>query len=315
MRKAMLFALMLTLLLTACGGEEKDPVGELQRQYAAVTAATMEADVICHYAGELRTYTLLCAYTPAESTVTVLAPANLSGISATVADGKLHLNYEDISLDAGGYSAAAISPVAALPRLMAAAGSGYLTEQSEETVGERSCLRLACDLPDDKETVYTTWFDQETLLPLRSEITADGEMVFEDRRLGYGVNDVAIIPPMVPHSNVSEGGFTNIHINLADAALSHTEPMIVRADSNGFLLDAFKAAFYYYSEASGGRALLPLYAYVLLEVVTWGLNLWSVCYVYVWLILAGAAWLLRRMESPLGWAALSGGFLSWRQLR
>ena len=109
----------------------------------------------------------------------MLSPANLSGISATVADGKLHLNYEDISLDAGGYSAAAISPVAALPRLMAAAGSGYLTEQSEETVGDRTCLRLACDLPDDETTVYTTWFDQETLLPLRSEITADGEMVFE----------------------------------------------------------------------------------------------------------------------------------------
>ena len=111
--------------------------------------------------------------------MTVLAPANLSGISATVADGKLHLNYEDVSLDAGGYSAAAISPVAALPRLMAAAGGGYLTEQSEETLGDRTCLRLACDLPDDETTVYTTWFDQETLLPLRSEITADGEMVFE----------------------------------------------------------------------------------------------------------------------------------------
>ena len=180
MRKALLFAPMLMLLLTACGGGgEKDLAAELQNQYAALGSATMEADVICHYAGEIRTYTLLCAYTPAESTVTVLSPANLSGISATVADGKLHLNYEDISLDAGGYSAAAISPVAALPRLMAAAGSGYLTEQSEETVGERSCLRLACDLPDDKETVYTTWFDQETLLPLRSEITTDGEMVFE----------------------------------------------------------------------------------------------------------------------------------------
>ena len=96
-------------------------------------------------------------------------------------------------------------------------------------------------------------------------IGGDGEMVFEDRRLGYGVNDVAIIPPMVPHSNVSEGGFTNIHINLADAALSHTEPMIVRADSNGFLLDAFKAAFYYYSEASGGRALLPLYGQLIVS--------------------------------------------------
>ena len=63
-----------------------------------------------------------------------------------------------------------------------------------------------------------------------------------------------------------------------------------------------------YAAVLGLRALLPIYAYVLLEVVTWGLNLWSVCYVYVWLILAGAAWLLRRMESPLGWAVLSGAF-------
>ena len=112
MRKALLFAPMLMLLLTACGGggEKVDPAVELQAQYAALSAATMEADVICHYDGETRTYTLLCAYTPAESTVTVLAPANLSGISATVADGKLHLSYEDVSLDAGGYSAAAISP-------------------------------------------------------------------------------------------------------------------------------------------------------------------------------------------------------------
>ena len=165
MRKALLFAPMLMLLLTACGGggEKTDPAAELQAQYAALSSATMEADVTCHYDGEVRDYTLLCAYTPAESTVTVLSPANLSGISATVADGKLHLSYEDISLDAGSYSAAAISPVAALPRLMAAAGSGYITEQSKETLAERECLRLACDLPDDEATVYTTWFDQETL--------------------------------------------------------------------------------------------------------------------------------------------------------
>jgi len=180
-RKALLFAPMLMLLLTACGGggEKTDPAAELQAQYAALSSATMEADVTCHYDGEVRDYTLLCAYTPAESTVTVLSPANLSGISATVADGKLHLSYEDISLDAGSYSAAAISPVAALPRLMAAAGSGYITEQSKETLAERECLRLACDLPDDEATVYTTWFDQETLLPLRSEIAVDGETVFE----------------------------------------------------------------------------------------------------------------------------------------
>ena len=180
MRKALLFAPMLMLLLTACGGgEEKDPAAELQAQYAAVTAATMEADITCHYEDEVRTYTLLCDYTPAKSTVTVLSPTNLAGISATVADGTLSLSYEDISLDAGGYSAAAISPVAALPKLMTAAASGYVTERSEETLGERPCLRLACDLPDDEGTLYTTWYDQQTLLPLRSEISSDGTMVFE----------------------------------------------------------------------------------------------------------------------------------------
>jgi len=178
-RKALLFAPMLMLLLTACGGEEKDPAAELQAQYANLTGAVMEAEVSCHYADEDRAYTLLCDYAPERSTVTVLSPANLAGISATVENGTLTLSYEDISLDAGGYSAAAISPVAALPKLMQAAASGYVTEKSEETVGERPCLRLACDLPDDEGSVYTTWFDQETLLPLRSEISAEGTVVFE----------------------------------------------------------------------------------------------------------------------------------------
>lgn len=179
MRKALLFAPMLMLLLTACGGEERDPAAELQAQYANLASAVMEADITCHYADEDRSYTLLCDYTPAKSTVTVLSPANLAGISATVADGTLTLSYEDISLDAGGYSAAAISPVAALPKLMEAACAGYVTEKSEETVGERPCLRLACDLPEDEGSVYTTWYDQQTLLPLRSEIAADGMVVFE----------------------------------------------------------------------------------------------------------------------------------------
>ncbi len=180
MRKALLFAPMLMLLLTACGGgEEKDPAAELQAQYAAVESAVMEADITCHYEDEVRTYTLLCDYTPAKSTVTVLSPTNLAGISATVADGTLSLSYEDISLDAGGYSAAAISPVAALPKLMTAAASGYVTERSEETLGERPCLRLACDLPDEEGMLYTTWYDQQTLLPLRSEIASDGTVVFE----------------------------------------------------------------------------------------------------------------------------------------
>lgn len=179
MRKAALFALMMMLPLAACGGERREKTAFLQQQYAAVEEAAMEAELLCHYDDEVREYTLLCAYTPASSTVTVLAPEELAGISATVEGGELTLRYDDISLDAGTYTGAAMSPVAVLPRLMEAAGGGYVTEESRETLDDRSALRLTCDLQDDTGTTYTTWFDEESLLPLRSEVAVDGAVIFD----------------------------------------------------------------------------------------------------------------------------------------
>ena len=58
----------------------------------------------------------------------------------------------------------------------------------------------------------------------------------------------------------------------------------------------------------GAKALYPIYIYVMLEFLVYGFNLWSINYLYIWAVLAAAARLLRRMESPLGWALLSGGF-------
>lgn len=63
-----------------------------------------------------------------------------------------------------------------------------------------------------------------------------------------------------------------------------------------------------YVSVMGLRALVPVYVYVFLEIVTWGFGYWSACYLYVWAVLAVAAWFLRKMESPLGWAVLSGAF-------
>ncbi|MCI8808954.1 MAG: hypothetical protein HFF84_02305 [Oscillibacter sp.] len=56
------------------------------------------------------------------------------------------------------------------------------------------------------------------------------------------------------------------------------------------------------------KGLYAVYTYVFLEYAVWGFGLWSVCYLYVWLILFCAARLLRNMESRLGWAVLAGGF-------
>ena len=55
-------------------------------------------------------------------------------------------------------------------------------------------------------------------------------------------------------------------------------------------------------------AARSIYVYVALECLIWGLNIWSISYLYVWAILAGVAWLLRGMQSRLGWAILAGAF-------
>ena len=63
-----------------------------------------------------------------------------------------------------------------------------------------------------------------------------------------------------------------------------------------------------YTVTLGKWALVPIYIYVLMENLIWGISEWSICYLYIWLILWGLARFLRKMDSPIGWAVLSGGF-------
>lgn len=63
-----------------------------------------------------------------------------------------------------------------------------------------------------------------------------------------------------------------------------------------------------FASVFGLKALYPTYVYVALEILCWGIGTWNVNYLYIWAILAVAAWLLRKSEQPLVWALLSGAF-------
>ena len=56
----------------------------------------------------------------------------------------------------------------------------------------------------------------------------------------------------------------------------------------------------------GWRALYPTYVYVAMEILWFGLGTWNFNYLYIWVLLAVVAIMLRRMESALGWAMVSG---------
>ena len=87
-----------------------------------------------------------------------------------------------------------------------------------------------------------------------------GAFGFDGGTLEYREGDVVIIPPMVPHTNGSEDGFQNIHINMVSPSLSYTAPRVVSDDTNHFLLDAFNAAYFqFYSDRKEAAALLSLY--------------------------------------------------------
>lgn len=58
----------------------------------------------------------------------------------------------------------------------------------------------------------------------------------------------------------------------------------------------------------GRKCLYPIGVYVTMEILFYGIQLWNINYLYVWGILAGAAWLCRNWKGALNWALLSGGF-------
>lgn len=63
-----------------------------------------------------------------------------------------------------------------------------------------------------------------------------------------------------------------------------------------------------FTRAFEKRALIIIYAFVLLEVLMYGVSTWVVNYLYIWTVLWAIAYALRRNQDPLFWAVISGAF-------
>lgn len=63
-----------------------------------------------------------------------------------------------------------------------------------------------------------------------------------------------------------------------------------------------------YAVVFGRKWVYPVYLYVGLEILFYGLGIWNLNYLYTWAILAVIAGFLRNMEGSLGWAMVSGVF-------
>ena len=184
MKKVLLLALCLTLLC-GCGKGEENHIRHLQACYADAQKIAVQAEIISHFDGGSRSFTVATVWEPQGATTTVVAPEEIAGISATVTGEEMMLAYDGAALSAG--VPMALSPAACIPYLMRAVSEGYLLEYGSETLDERDCLRAAFDTtaPDGTKILCTVWLERESGAPYYTEFSTDGMVVLTIRALSF----------------------------------------------------------------------------------------------------------------------------------
>ena len=89
-------------------------------------------------------------------------------------------------------------------------------------------------------------------------------------------------------------GALTFALQVAMAPLPNIEPV-------SLLVMIFAATF-------GWKCLYPIYVFVSMEILFYGISVWNIYYLYVWTVLALCAILLRTQRSTLLWALLSAVF-------
>lgn len=86
--------------------------------------------------------------------------------------------------------------------------------------------------------------------------SGNGIFEFDNCALEYSEGDIVVIPQYIVHSNDSVKGFTNIHINLANATFPYKSAIKISDDTGKHILNAFNDAYYYYNTDISKKTLI-----------------------------------------------------------
>ncbi len=186
-RSAVICVLMMTLVLTACGGRAQ--ANSPQEQMLAIRAAYLAADsyaakldVMADYGQRVYNYSVDVTVAGGESVLTVTDPEELAGITARLTDGQSQLEYDGAVLETGPLSDDGLTPLSAVPALLECARTGFIDSCSTERLGERDTLRILCrdpEVPDGQGREITLWFDPVSRGLVQGEIAVDGYRVIQ----------------------------------------------------------------------------------------------------------------------------------------
>ena len=171
MKRVILPVLMITLLLTACGGAALEEQVEARRDALGnAEQISFTAEVTTDLGSEIFESTLACTATPERVAMEVISPELVAGVTATATAGagETALEYGSVQLLVGAIDAP--GPFSALPLLCEALRTGHVIRAwSEDGL-------VAAEFYAGDERGLTVWFTEDGLTPAHAEFysSADG---------------------------------------------------------------------------------------------------------------------------------------------
>lgn len=179
MRRRLICVLMTTLLLTGCGkagvSEAEELALTIRGEYLAMEGCTAQAAITADYGQRVYEYGLSAEVNGEETVLTLSAPETVAGLTARVSGEENRLEFDGVSVETGPLNDQGLSPVSAIPSLLEAVRTGYITACTLE--GDGAVLRVDCGNPEGTPgsgTETALWFDASSHALMKGEISVDG---------------------------------------------------------------------------------------------------------------------------------------------
>ena len=193
MRRTLSCVLMMTLLLTACGGGQGETAEELahrvREEYAALAGWSGTMEVTADYGNTVYDFTLDVVWRREGDTVlTVTAPDIIAGITARVGPEGAFLEYDGASLGTGPLTGDGLSPLEAIPFFMGELRSGWMASCELQQEGEAARLRLVYrdpNLAEGEGTECALYFEPDSRDLTGAELFWKGMRVLHIRRTDF----------------------------------------------------------------------------------------------------------------------------------
>lgn len=176
MRKKLIFAVCgVLLVLSGCSAAvQPQPLLTFRTALLQAETCTFSAAVTADYDDAVVQFTLDCTFSPQQGAqVCVREPESIAGIEASVQDTCAYVTFDDVQIGLGSLADGNLAPLA-VPYVLGQCWAGeYIDCTGRDGMLLRATYRMGYE---QQELIVDTWFEPDTMTPVRAEISHDGAL-------------------------------------------------------------------------------------------------------------------------------------------